>query len=70
MTPTSVTGTEAVRERVEQEGSFCGGELRGSLWAAIWGMSLRQSASFGKSEPGFEFVTCLQPCGLENVTNL
>lgn len=36
VTPTSVIGTEAVREHVEQEGSFCGGELRGSLWAAIW----------------------------------
>ncbi|ELK31178.1 Baculoviral IAP repeat-containing protein 1 [Myotis davidii] len=32
-------------------------------------MSLPQSASFGDWDPGFEFATCLQPGGLEGVTN-
>lgn len=35
----------------------------------IWGMSLPHSASFGDWDPGFKIATCLQPGGLEGVTN-
>lgn len=58
MTPTSVLGNEAVRERVEQEGNLGGGELRGSLWGCDLGNAPKAEHEF------WEFWSWVRVCDL------
>lgn len=69
--PTSVVGNGAVGEPGEkEEGSFRAGSCVGAAGAAVWGMALRQSASFGNRILGSGLGPASSMCPRERVTSL